>query len=514
MGNYLYDSYEAKMKVTNDEINDWTFYTKLKENFVSPKKVFKFVEIIFITFKSPPYHLKFLQSFYNNQNILERDENFHILEELNEDLKTLTFHESFNNYHNKLCEIKANTPDRSIYNNGLVKTKKKALEDFFLYINYHRNEFEKMKSQLKLIVNEIKKYPENIENDKNLKKLEYEDQFKNEVVKVTEINNEKDGRKMIIKRKKSNNKILYAFYGEFKNDKINGLGLIKIEDGQIEGNFIDNNLDGKVCVYNKDNIEYIEYKNGKKNGRYIKLLQNGNIYSSSFENDKRENKLSLYIKENNNFFTGDRNEDENTFKGIYYKTEEDFVLVGNFNSNFQITGEGYIYRNNNGYYHTFDNGKIVPSLTYMIKSDGYLFFGYCNQDGDMHGEKVLQLLYTNDEYKSDLFYGSYINGKREGYGEYYWGDGDYEKLFYPNGYGIRYAQSRDYFMEGILKGGFADGPGFLTYKGVKYEGIFYLQEDKDTDLFISNNRKAFRIYISHAGRNNAAEGQQFKVEQN
>lgn len=87
-------------------------------------------------------------------------------------------------------------------------------------------------------------------------------------------------------------------------------------------------------------------------------------------------------------------------------------------------------------------------------------------------------------------------------------------MIYPNGWGIRYAHSRDYFMEGILKSGFADGPGFLTYKGQKYEGNFYLQKEKDTDLFISNNRKAFRIYISHASRNNAAEGQQFKVEQN
>ena len=513
MGNYLYDSYEAKMKVTNDEINDWTFYTKLKENFVSPKKVFKFVEIIFITFKSPPYHLKFLQSFYNNLHLLERDEYFHILEELNEDLKALTFHESFNNYHNKLCEIKANTPDRSIFNNGLVKPKKKALEDFFLYINYHRNEFEKMKSQLKVIVNEIKKYPEYLESDKNLKKIEYEDNFKNEIVNVTEINNEKEGRKMIIKKKKSDNKILYAFYGEFKNDKINGLGLVKIEDAQIEGNFIENNLDGKVCCYNKDNIEYIEYKNGEKNGRYIKLLQNGNIYSSSFENDKEANKFSIYLKENNQFFTGNRNEYD-TFNGIYYKTEEDFVAVGNFNKNFQMIGEGYYYSDNSGYYYTFDNGEIVPSLAYMNKSDGELYFGYCNQYGDMHGEKVLLLYYTNDEYKSDLFYGSYINGNREGYGEYYWGDGDYEKAFFPNGWGIRYAQSRDYFIEGILKKGFADGPGFLTYKGKKYGGIFDLQKVKDTDLFISNDGKAFRIYISHSGRNNAAEGQQFKVEQN
>ena len=37
MGNYFYDDYEAKMKVTNDIINDNNFYQKMKQNFVSPK---------------------------------------------------------------------------------------------------------------------------------------------------------------------------------------------------------------------------------------------------------------------------------------------------------------------------------------------------------------------------------------------------------------------------------------------------------------------------------------------
>ena len=504
MGNYLYDSYEAKMKVTNDEINDWTFYTKLKQNFVSPEKIFKFVEIIFITFKSPPYHLKFLQSFYNNLNILER--NFDIVKTLYEDLQNLTFHESFNNYHNNLCGIKANTPDLSIYNNGLVKPKKKALQDYFLYINYHINEFEKMKTQLKLIVNEIKKYPTYLETDKNLKKVEYEDKIENETVNVTEITNEKEERKMIIKKRKTDNKIIYAFYGEFKNNKMNGLGLVKKEIGQLEGYFIDGNLNGKACVYNNENIEYIEYKDGIKNGRYIKLLQNGDIYSTSFENGEKQKKFSLYFKNDNYLLTGSLN-DDGTVNGIFYKEDKNnFVIVGNFNKFFQITGEGYYYYDDTGYYHTFENGKTVPSLAYMTKSDGCLFKGYCNEEEEMHGEKVLLLYYTNDQYKSDLYYGTFVNGVREGYGEYYWGNGDYEKSISPDGWGVRYAQSRDYFMEGVLKSGFAEGPGFLTYKDKKYIGYFDLQLDKDTDykgkinfiiLFIMRNIN----FILNSGNN-------------
>ena len=106
MGNYLYDSYEARMKVSNDYINDWNFYTKLNTNFVSPLKIAKFVQIIFITFKCPPYHTKFLQIFYNNLNLLERDENFHIVNELSDDLNNkLGFPESFNNFNIKLNAI-------------------------------------------------------------------------------------------------------------------------------------------------------------------------------------------------------------------------------------------------------------------------------------------------------------------------------------------------------------------------------------------------------------------------
>ena len=207
MGNYLYDDYEAKMKVTNDIINDWNFFTKLKQNFVSPFKIFTFIQIIFISNKSPPFHIKFLQIFYNNLNILERDENFGIVIELHKDLlNKLSFHEAYNNFNVKLCDIKSKIPDRSIYNYGLVKPKKIALEHFFLYVNFHRNEFEKLKYQIKQLVKEIKTFPEKIDTNediKDIKKIEYEE---NENILVTYIGNLNDnimeGKGILTKKKK------------------------------------------------------------------------------------------------------------------------------------------------------------------------------------------------------------------------------------------------------------------------------------------------------------------------
>ena len=207
MGNYLYDDYEAKMKVSTDIINDWNFFTKLKKNFVSPEKIFKFVEIIFISNKSPPYHTKFLQIFYNNLNILERKEYFEIVKELHEDLlKQLSFHESYNNFNAKLCVIKDKNPDRSIFNYGLVKPKKIALDYFFLYVNYHRNEFEKIKYEIKLKVKEIETYPEKIDTEENIKKIIYEENGNRGILEVTYIGemkeNQKEGKGILTKKDK------------------------------------------------------------------------------------------------------------------------------------------------------------------------------------------------------------------------------------------------------------------------------------------------------------------------
>lgn len=132
MGSYLYDEYEARQKYSSDVINDGTFYDKLIHNFVSPRKVFTFVEIIFITMKCAPYHTKFLQIFYNNLNILERNDNFIIVEELENDLLNKTsFNKSFNNFYNKLSYIKSKITDKKEYNYGLVKTREDAMKFFF-----------------------------------------------------------------------------------------------------------------------------------------------------------------------------------------------------------------------------------------------------------------------------------------------------------------------------------------------------------------------------------------------
>ena len=310
MGNYLYDDYEAKMKVTNDIINDWNFYSKLKQNFVSPKKIFKFVEIIFISNKSPPYHIKFLQIFYNNLNILEREEYFHIVEELHKDLlQQLSFHESYNNFNAKLCDIKAKNPDRSIFNYGLVKPKKIALDYFFLYVNYHRNEFEKIKYEIKLKLKEIETYPGRIDKEDNIKKIVYEENGNNGILEVTYIGhmveNQKEGNGILTKKDKLTGENIFTYMGEFKNNQKNGLGVIKLKGkNQMEGKFLNDKPNGKVGIYDEEGLEICEYKNGVNHGRKIMLDKNGNIVTTVFENGKPTYIFSMYLKNIEELFTG------------------------------------------------------------------------------------------------------------------------------------------------------------------------------------------------------------------
>ena len=516
MGNYLYDDYEAKMKVTNDVINDNNFYNKLKQNFVSPKKIFIFVQIIFTTFKCPPYHTKFLQLFYNNLNILERDEYFKIVEDLYKDLTTnkLTFHESYNNFNGKLCDIKVKNKDKSVFNHGLVRPKKDALDYFFLYVNFHRYSFEKIKSQVKLVVKEVNTFPEKVGNDASIQKIVSDEIRDNQRVEVTYIGNiangKKEGKGMLIIKNKSNGETISTYIGEFSDDKRNGVGLVKTEESQLEGTFADDKPEGKMAIYYETKKFYVEFKNGMRNGREIQLVNDGTIITKEYKDDVICETFSIYTK--GEFFTGKRiNQD--VFQGVAYAAEEGIVDVGTFDKNFKLNGEGYQYRKGYSLHCTFYEGKYVPSICYLCRDSGYLSFGFCDEYGQLNGKDILTLIYSNNEYKGDLMIDDYINGEKTGKHEYYWGDGDYEKK-YESGLGMRYykgTDDKDRIMVGtFMDNGFPKGDGIFSYNGTKYSGVYKLNEERC--LFISDNRKAYSCRISHNARFNEATAKQFKTE--
>jgi hypothetical protein len=290
----------------------------------------------------------------------------------------------------------------------------------------------------------------------------------------------------------------------------NGLGIMKKNNLQFEGKFINDNLDGKVGVYAEDGLQILEIKNGEENGRKIFLDKNGNL-STAVVNEGVLSNFSFYFKNDEEFFTGKKNE-LGLFEGVIYGKNEGDIRVGTFNSNYELTGEGYLYRNYNGFYCTFEDGKIMPSIFYKINDNGNLYSGQCTYDGVSHGT-VMNLIYSNNNYKGDLFIGNYVNGKINGYGEYYWGNGDYEKQIYPEGYGERcFKDEVELKMEGYLIRGFATGRGFFTYDGKKYSGVYYLNDVRC--LFLSDDGKALKYGIGNTARFNEATATQFKVDVN
>ena len=511
MGSYLYDEYEARQKYTSVEINDETFYDKLIHNFVSPKKVFTFVKIIFIAMKCPPYHTKFLQVFYNNLNILER--HFEIVEKLDNELikdEKTSFSLSFNNFYNELRSIKSKIIDKKEYNYGLVKTREDALKFFFSYVNFYKSEFGKIKNEINEISKEISEYI-NIKDDEKIKKVEKEEYGGIISVYIGQISdkNEKEGNGILKLKNKLNGNIINEYIGEFKNDKKDGYGVLKKDNIQIEGFFNENEINGLAGIYYNDKFEICEFKNGIKNGRSIIFYNDGDIETNNYENNNKINIYSYYDSNNKEFFTGEKY-DNGDYKGTKYYKEDGCVNVGSFNSNLKLINEGYKYRGYNGFYGQFNNGEVEPSECFKNTFDGYIYKGTCNQKEEMEGDNIFELIYTKDEYKGDIYIGGFKNDSFSGFGEYYWGDGDYEKINHTNGWGVRYVLSDDAYLEGKLLGGFPYGEGKLTYKDKEYNGIYYL--DTKRWLFKANNDKVFRRNIGHSKRINEAKAIQINAE--
>ena len=197
---------------------------------------------------------------------------------------------------------------------------------------------------------------------------------------------------------------------------------------------------------------------------------------------------------------------------MLYGSEKGNIKVGNFNSKFELHGIGYLYNDGDGYYSTFNNGEFTDEPGFICEKDGSISIGKINKKGNINDENGLLLYYSNDNYKSDLYIGSFINGEMIGYGEYYWGHGDYEKAFNPEIWGVRYFHSSDTFAEGKLIRGFPKGPGFLTYKNKKYSGVYDLNDERD--IFLEENGKAYRYNIGNSARNNEANAKQYQVEEN
>ena len=84
------------------------------------------------------------------------------------------------------------------------------------------------------------------------------------------------------------------YIGELKKGKKEGKGVLLLNNGnRYEGDFKNNIRDG-ICYYASGNMYEGDYKNNKKEGKGVFYFSNGNMYEGDQKNDKREGKGAFY----------------------------------------------------------------------------------------------------------------------------------------------------------------------------------------------------------------------------
>lgn len=111
------------------------------------------------------------------------------------------------------------------------------------------------------------------------------------------VNEERHGRG-ILKYPTDNPKNRISYEGEWKNDKMCGLGILTYNDGiKFEGEFIDDDINGHGTVTYPDGSRYVgEVKDEKQHGKGICTWADGTIYEGEWENDKMSGEGIVTIK--------------------------------------------------------------------------------------------------------------------------------------------------------------------------------------------------------------------------
>ena len=273
------------------------------------------------------------------------------------------------------------------------------------------------------------------------------------------------------------------YEGDFKNDKIDGKGILYYNNGnKYEGNWKNDKKEGKgILYYNNGNKYEGNWKNDKKEGKGIFNFNNGDRYEGDFKDDKREGKGILNYN-NGNKYEGNWKNDKKEGNGIFNFNNGD-RYDGDFKDN-KIEGKGIVI---------FNNGDRYDGYFKNFKKEGkgvfYLNNG-CRYEGDWKNDipegKGVIYLDSGDRYEGD-----FKDDKLEGKGILYYNNGDrYEgdvKKFSKEGKGIFYFNNGDRY-KGDFKDDKREGKGILYYNnGDRYEGNWKNDEKEGKGIYYSKN---------------------------
>ena len=189
------------------------------------------------------------------------------------------------------------------------------------------------------IINDLKEVINNIKDNSIIKRIGDIIIKMNFIIKENEKNSE-----LIINHISLLQNQIYTKYTELNiNNNINNQEL-QCENGKYIGQVVNGKREGKgiYYVYNGDRYEG-EWKNDKRDGKGIEYFHDGSIYIGEHKNGKREGKGIDYYKSGDSYEGENKNGGKNG-KGIYYFNNGN-KYEGEWKNDI-IDGKGIYYFNN------------------------------------------------------------------------------------------------------------------------------------------------------------------------
>ena len=198
----------------------------------------------------------------------------------------------------------------------------------------------------------------------------------------------------------------YVLKGTWRNDQFTGWGIkCKRNGDNLEGKFINGELNGKGVFKNGNDLYEGEFINGKRWG-YGDLTTEKYHYKGQFKNDKMEGKGEIEFFEDGQRYEGNFKENEINGKGIY-KWKNGDIYEGNMKKG-KMDGNGkYTYNDGKIYEGEYVNdikeGKGKISYLDGRSYEGYFVNGYL--EGEtlcFENNKCYKALFSKGKFKQKL----------------------------------------------------------------------------------------------------------------
>ena len=294
------------------------------------------------------------------------------------------------------------------------------------------------------------------------------------------------------------------YYGEFKNDKKNGNGIIFYNNYQemYEGEFKDDQPDGKGKYIDKEGNQFLgEFIKGKKNGNFIiNNMYKELIFKGNFVNDKKEGHCLCINNKTKVMYKGNFKNGKRYGYGQLFDGSQKLIYSGNFYDDEPDYFDLYYIKEKTYYLGEKRNGlanglgKLYDKSTKKVIYEGDFLDGKLEGHGKLYKENnlIYEGSFKNDLpngkgllYKSNIsnliYKGDFVDGFFEGYGKLINKDGSYYKGQFIKGKSVGYATIYDRNNKFIYKGKIPNNNLLDLYK--------YLYFDKFINGLINGNKK-------------------------